>query len=363
LLEAQKQFFETGNEKFLEHVTSLNSKQMAAKILMNSLYGACGNVYFRFYDTRLAEGITMTGQYIIRSVAKRMTQYLNKQCNTENIDYTFYCDTDSTYLTLGNYVKKYFDGTNEEICQKIDNFCEKELSKEINDACTDIFDYMNVHQKKISFKREVIADSGVWLAKKRYALNVFNSEGVAYNPPKLKVQGMEIVRSSTPASVRQALKDSVAIVLTKTEQDLKDFVKALEDTWKKLPPQDIAFPRTVNNVGQYRDSDSVYKKGTPIHVRGALIHNKLIDDKKLVKAYQKIFEGDKIKFLYLKEPNTAGTNVISFLEQIPPEFGLDKYVDYDMMFQKAFLEPLNSLLECVNWKLKEKATLDELFGM
>jgi DNA polymerase elongation subunit (family B) len=222
---------------------------------------------------------------------------------------------------------------------------------------------MNVYQRMIAFKREVIADSGVWLAKKRYALNVFNSEGVAYNPPKLKVQGMEIVRSSTPASVRQALRDSVKIVLTKSEQDLKEFVQYLEDTWKRLPPQDIAFPRTVNNVGQYRDNDRIFKKGTPIHVRGALMYNKLIVDRKLEKVYQKIYEGDKIKFLYLKEPNIAGTNVISFQGTIPPEFGLDKYVDYDMMFQKAFLEPLNALLLCVNWQVKEKATLDELFGI
>lgn len=363
MLKAQKQFSETGDVKFLEHVTSLNSKQMAAKILMNSLYGACGNIYFRFYDTRLAEGITMTGQYVIRSVANKMTEYLNKQCDTKNVDYTFYCDTDSTYLTLGNYVKKHLTGTDDEICAQIDTFCETEVSKEIDVSVNDIFDYMNVYQRMIAFKREVIADSGVWLAKKRYALNVFNSEGVAYNPPKLKVQGMEIVRSSTPASVRQALRDSVKIVLTKSEQDLKEFVQNLEDTWKKLPPQDIAFPRTVNNVGQYRDNDRIFKKGTPIHVRGALMYNKLIVDKKLEKVYQKIYEGDKIKFLYLIEPNTAGTNVISFQGTIPPEFGLDKYVDYDMMFQKAFLEPLNALLLCVNWQVKEKATLDELFGI
>jgi DNA polymerase elongation subunit (family B) len=364
MLEAQKRYSETGDKKFLEHVTSLNSKQMAAKILMNSLYGACGNVYFRFYDTRLAEGITMTGQYVIRLVAKKMTSFLNKKCDTKDVDYTFYCDTDSTYLTLGNYVKKYIRATDaNDICKQIDDFCETDLSKIIDEACKDVFDYMNVYQKKISFKREVIADSGVWLAKKRYALNVHNSEGVQYDPPKLKVQGMEIVRSSTPAAVRQALKDSVKIVLTKTEEELKEFVSELQTKWNKLPPHDIAFPRTVNNVGQYRDNELIYKKGTPIHVRGALMYNKLVTEKKLDRNYQKIFEGDKIKFLYLMEPNPIGVNVISFQGQIPPEFGLDKYVDYDMMFQKAFLEPLNSLLECVSWQLKEKATLDELFSL
>lgn len=306
----------------------------------------------------------MTGQYVIRSVARKVTEYLNKECGTKDVDYTFYCDTDSTYITLGNYVNKHLNGLDSKtICEKIDQFCETNLSKIIDEACKEVFDYMNAYQEKVSFKREVIADSGVWLAKKRYALNVFNSEGVQYDPPKLKVQGMEIVRSSTPASVRQALKDSVKIVLTKSEQDLKEFVTDLEARWNKLPPQDIAFPRTVNNVGQYRDSDKLYKKGTPIHVRGALMYNKLLTEKKLEKAYQMIREGDKIKFLYLREPNPIGCNVITFQGEIPPEFDLHKYVDYDMMFAKAFLDPLNSLLECVNWQLKEKATLDELFGI
>jgi DNA polymerase elongation subunit (family B) len=362
MLEAQKRYSETGDEKFLEHVTSLNSKQMAAKILMNSLYGASGNVYFRFYDIRIAEGITMTGQYIIRYVAKKLNEYLNKESGTKDVDFSFYSDTDSTYLSLGNYVKKHFEGSKKELAEKIDQFCETHLAKIIDNACKDVFEYLNVYQKRIVFKREIIADSGVWLAKKRYALNVYNSEGVVYDPPKLKVQGMEIVRSSTPASVRSALKESVGIVLTQDEATLKEFVRQLEEKWHKLPHPQIAFPRTVNNVGQYSDSNSIFKKGTPIHVRGALMYNKLIRDKNLDKKYQLILEGDKIKFLYLKEPNPLNTNVITFQASIPPEFDIDKYIDYEKMFEKAFLEPLNSLMQCVNWQIKEQATLEGLFG-
>ena len=362
MLEAQKRYSETGDEKFLEHVTSLNSKQMAAKILMNSLYGASGNVYFRFYDIRIAEGITMTGQYIIRYVAKKLNEYLNKESGTKDVDFSFYSDTGSTYLSLGNYVKKHFEGSKKELAEKIDQFCETHLAKIIDNACKDVFEYLNVYQKRIVFKREIIADSGVWLAKKRYALNVYNSEGVVYDPPKLKVQGMEIVRSSTPASVRSALKESVGIVLTQDEATLKEFVRQLEEKWHKLPHPQIAFPRTVNNVGQYSDSNSIFKKGTPIHVRGALMYNKLIRDKNLDKKYQLILEGDKIKFLYLKEPNPLNTNVITFQASIPPEFDIDKYIDYEKMFEKAFLEPLNSLMQCVNWQIKEQATLEGLFG-
>jgi len=363
MIQAQKMYEETKDPIYMKHVTSLNSKQMAAKILMNSLYGACGNIYFRHYDTRLAEGITMTGQFIIRYVANKLNDYLNKECGTTGIDYSFYSDTDSTYLTLGKLVERYFSAkTTQQKVDLIDTACEKSISGIINKAVEDVSDYLNVYQKHISFKREVIAESGVWLAKKRYALNVHNAEGVVYDPPKLKVQGMEIVRSSTPASVRSALKDALKIVLTQDEKTLRQFVADLEARWFKLGYSEIAFPRSVNGVSQYRDKTTIYKKGTPIHVRGALIYNHLVEQKGLEMSYQKIQEGDKIKFLYLREPNPLGTNVITFNNGIPLEFGIEQYVDYEMMFQKAFLDPLNTLVETVGWQLKEKASLKGLFG-
>jgi len=363
MIQAQKMYEETKDPIYMKHVTSLNSKQMAAKILMNSLYGACGNIYFRHYDTRLAEGITMTGQFIIRYVANKLNDYLNKECGTTGIDYSFYSDTDSTYLTLGKLVERYFSAkTTQQKVDLIDTACEKSISGIINKAVEDVSDYLNVYQKHISFKREVIAESGVWLAKKRYALNVHNAEGVVYDPPKLKVQGMEIVRSSTPASVRSALKDALKIVLTQDEKTLRQFVADLEARWSKLSYSEIAFPRSVNGVTQYKDKTTIYKKGTPIHVRGALIYNHLVEQKGLEMSYQKIQEGDKIKFLYLREPNPLGTNVITFNNGIPLEFGIDQYVDYEMMFQKAFLDPLNTLVETVGWQLKEKASLKGLFG-
>ena len=363
MIKAQQMYEETKDPIYMKHVTALNSKQMAAKILMNSLYGACGNVYFRHYDTRLAEGITMTGQFIIRYVATKLNQYLNKECETTGIDYSFYSDTDSTYLTLGKLVEKYFSKkTIQEKIDLIDTACEKSISGIIDKAVEDVSSYLNVYQRRISFKREVIAESGVWIAKKRYALNVHNAEGVVYDPPKLKVQGMEIVRSSTPASVRSALKEAVKIVLTKDEKALRQYVIDMENTWYKLSYPEIAFPRSVNGVTQYKDKTTIYRKGTPIHVRGALIYNHLIEQKGLEKSYQRIQEGDKIKFLYLREPNPLGTNVITFNSGIPKEFGIEQYVDYEMMFQKAFLDPLNTLIQTVGWELKEKASLKGLFG-
>lgn len=363
MLLAQSKYEETKDPVHLNEIASLNSRQMSSKILMNSLYGAMGNVYFRYYDIRVAEGITMTGQLIIRTVAKRLTDFINEECNTHGVDYSFYSDTDSTYITLGSYVAKNLRGQSKtEVVEALDRYCMGKIEPTINAACEQLNEYLNTYQKKIKFKREIIADRGVWIAKKRYAVNVYNSEGVSYEEPKLKVLGMEIVRSSTPAPVRKALKEAVSIALREDEDRLRDYVSQTEKKWSMLEPEDIAFPRGVNGVKEYSDPNSIFRKGTPIHVRGALIYNHLLDAKDLNKKYQKIQEGDKIKFIYLKEPNPLGTHVITFSGQLPPEFKLREYVDYETMFEKSFLEPLTSLLDCIGWKVKETATLDGLFG-
>jgi len=363
MLEAQTKYEETRDEKYLGEISSLNSKQMAAKILMNSLYGAMGNVHFRYYDIRIAEGITMTGQLIIRSVSNKLNEFINNEVKTKNVEYSFYADTDSTYITLGALVAKNLaDKTKEQVVEVLEKYCTKQIEPTISATCEDVSEYLNTYQRKITFKREIIADRGIWIAKKRYAVNVYNSEGVSYDPPKLKVLGMEIVRSSTPAPVRKALKEAVSIALTKDEETLKQYVAKLEAKWHSLDPEDIAFPRGVNGIKEYSDPNSIFRKGTPIHVRGALIYNHLVTSKELEKRYQLIQEGDKIKFLYLREPNPFGTHVISFSGEVPPEFKLREYIDYDTMFEKSFLEPLNSLLSCIGWKVKETASLEGLFG-
>ena len=363
MLAAQSKYEETKDKKYQGEIASLNSKQMAAKILMNSLYGAMGNIYFRYYDIRVAEGITMSGQLIIRSVAKKLNEFVNKEVGTKDVDYSFYSDTDSTYITLGALVDKNLKGKDKRaIVDVLDKYCATQIEPTINDACESLSDYLNTYQRKIKFKREIIADRGIWIAKKRYAVNVYNSEGVAYDPPKLKVLGMEIVRSSTPAPVRKALKEAVSIALTKDEETLRKYVADLEAKWHSLDPEDIAFPRGVNGIKEYADSNGIFRKGTPIHVRGALIYNHLVTSKGLEKKYQLIQEGDKIKFLYLREPNPLGTHVITFAGEVPPEFKIREYIDYDKMFEKSFLEPLNSLLSCIGWQVKETASLEGLFG-
>lgn len=366
MLKAQEEYEKTKDKKWQGVISSLNSRQMSAKILMNSLYGAMGNIYFRYYDIRIAEGITMTGQLLIRTVANKLNNFINEEAGTKNVDYSFYSDTDSTYITLGTLVdKKYSSGPAPEktaVVDMLDRYCAEQIEPTINDTCESLSEYLNTYQRKIKFKREIIADRGIWIAKKRYAVNVYNSEGVTYNPAKLKVMGMEIVRSSTPAPVRQALKEAVAITLTKDETTLRNFVAELEARWYDLGPEDIAFPRGINGLKDYSDSSTIYKKATPMHVKGALIFNHLIKTKELSKQYQFIQEGDKVKYLYLREPNPLGSHVITFSGDLPKELHLHSYVDYDKMFEKSFLEPLTSLLSCIGWQVREQASLEGLFG-
>jgi DNA polymerase elongation subunit (family B) len=363
MLEAQSQYEETKNKHWQKEISKYNNFQMARKIQMNSLFGAMANEYFRFYDDHIAEGITLTGQYIIQKIGRALDDYLNKICGTKDHSYSFYSDTDSCYVTLDPLVKKFYkDQPPEKVVEILDKICEDKIQEILNKTCDQIADYTNAFDKKITFKREAIAETGVWVAKKRYALNVYNNEGVQYKEPKLKVMGLEIVRSSTPEPVRDALREAVKLILTKDEDTLQKFIMDFEAKYKKLEPELISFPRGVNGLDKYTDRANIYKQATPMHVRGALLYNFYLDKYDLGKKYERIKEGDKIKFIYLKEPNTIGENCIAFNSVIPPEMDLKKYSDYDTMFSKSFLEPLTTILNGIGWSAKPQATLEGLFG-
>jgi len=279
------------------------------------------------------------------------------------VDYSFYSDTDSCYVTLDPLVQKFYkDMPKEKIVDILDKICAEKIEKVLNKACDQLATYTNAYEKKISFKREAIADRGIWVAKKRYALNVYNNEGVSYAEPKLKVMGLEIVRSSTPEFARKNLKKAVSLALTKTEATLQKFIQEYEEEFRQLRPEAIAFPRGVNGLGEYSDAAKIYRKGTPMHVRASLLYNHHLKSRRLEKKYELIREGDKIKFLYLKVPNHIGENCMAFIGSIPSEFDLQKFIDYDTMFQKASLEPLNTILEGMGWSAKPQATLESLFA-
>ena len=362
MIEAEKDYELTKDPATVKLISKYNNIQMARKIQLNSLYGALANQYFRFYDDRIAEGITLTGQYIIQHVGHALDDFLNTVCNTRGEKYTFYSDTDSCYVTLNKVVEKFFAGNDKnKIVKLIDKISNEKLVPVMDKACEQIAAYTHAYKQKMQFKREVIADAGIWVAKKRYALNVYNSEGVQYDEPKLKAMGLEIVRSSTPAPVRQYLRDAVKIALTSTEEQLQLYIANVEEKFNNMEPEQIAFPRSANSLDKYISPSSIYMKATPMQVRGALLYNYYIEKKGLDKKYELIKEGEKIKYLYLKQPNHIKENCIAFTSVLPKELDLHRYVDYITMFEKSFLDPLLTIVNTLGWNVRPVATLDLLF--
>lgn len=365
MIEAQKKYEETKDSKYVIEIAKYKNLQLAKKVGLNSAYGALGNEYFRFFDIRQAEGITMAGQLSIQWIMNGMNRYLNKILATDDVDYVIAMDTDSLYITLEKFVEKvYGDDVPEHkvVVDFLDKVCEGKLQDVIDGEYTALAEYINAYSQKMFMKRENIANRGFWTAKKRYALNVYDSEGVRYSEPQLKITGLETVKSSTPAPVRKMLTQAIEIILEKDNNALIEFIEKTKDEFFNLPAEEVAFPRSVNGIDKYSSSVSIYTKGTPFHVRGALLHNHILKEKKLEKKYNPIKEGEKIKYLYLKMPNPIKENVISFINQIPKELNLHDYVDYETQFNKSFLEPLRTMCNCVGWQIEQVATLDDFFA-
>jgi len=363
MLKIQQEYEKDKSQKqLLKEISRLNNLQMAMKIALNSAYGAMGNQYFRYFDIRMAEGITTSGQLSIRWMANKLNAFMNKTLKTEGKDYVVAIDTDSIYLTLETLVEQACAGqTDEQKIKFMDKICEGIFQPFIDTGYQELADYMNAYSQKMQMKREVLADKGIWTAKKRYILNVHNSEGVQYEKPKIKVMGLEMVKSSTPAVIRDKLRDSIEVILKGNQADLQTYIMEFRKEFDKLPVQDIAFPRGLNGMKQYAGSP-IYTKGTPIHVRGALLFNHYTKKMGLDKKYQPIRDGDKIKFVYVRKPNPFQEDVIAFSQELPPEFELESYIDYDKQFEKVFLDALQIVIEPLGWSTSEQSSLEDFFG-
>jgi len=365
MITAKKKYEKTPTKNLEKEIARCNNIQMAKKISLNSAYGAIGNQYFRYYKLANAEAITLSGQVSIRWIENRMNKYLNKILKTENEDYVIASDTDSIYLNLGPLVERIYKGrekTAESVVSFLNKICEMELEKYITSSYETLAKYVNAYDQKMFMKRENIADRGIWTAKKRYILNVWDSEGVRYEEPKLKMMGIEAVKSSTPAPCRLLIKNALKLMMNGTEEDVIDFIDESRKQFKKLPPEEIAFPRTASNVQKYKAHSTIYEKGTPIHIRGALLFNHYVKKNKLDNKYSLIGNGEKVKFLYLQKPNIIQENVISFIQDFPRELGLEKYVDYDLQFDKSFVEPLKAILDAIGWNVEKTVNLELFFS-
>jgi DNA polymerase elongation subunit (family B) len=336
-------------------INKLDNTQMAVKILLNSLYGALGNQYFRYFELRIAEGITLSGQLSIKWAEKAMNGYMNKMLKTDD-DYVIAIDTDSLYVDM----KPLVDAVKpKDPVSFIDKACEEKFVPMFAKSYEDMNNQMSGYENRMVMAREAIADKGIWTAKKRYILNVHNNEGVQYAEPKLKIMGIEAVKSSTPQIVRDKFKKAYSIMLNSTEADLQKFVADFYEEFKSLPPEEVSFPRGVSDIEKWQDKYTIYKKGTPIHVRGALVYNKQIE--KLNLSIEGIKNGSKVKFCYLKMPNPVMENVISFNPFLPKEFGLHDHIDYEMQFNKTFKDPLKLVSDAINWELEHINSLEGFF--
>ena len=353
MIEAQKDYEKTKDPKLQKTIAKFNNIQMAKKISLNSAYGAIGNVWFRYYNLLVAEAITTSGQLAIRYIEHALNEYLNKILNTRGEDYIIASDTDSVYITFDKLVTNVFvsDTDDNKVVEFLDRVAKEKIEPFIDKSYQDLAEYVNAYEQKMQMKREVIANKGIWVAKKRYILNAHDVEGVRYKEPKLKIMGVEAVKSSTPAACREKIKDALKIIMTKDNQELNSFIQDFRKDFMDLKPELIAYPRSVNGLNKWTESHNLFKKGAPIHCKGAILYNHLVQDKKLQGKYPYIQEGDKIKFLHMKTPNVYQSTSISFMTKLPNELNLHNFIDYDMQFEKSFVEPLKFITNIIKWQI------------
>ena len=363
MLKAKKEYEKTKDPKLVREISRCHNIQWARKIALNSAYGAVGNQYFRYYDVRQASAITTAGQFIIRFIESKVNEYLNKILKThDKLDYIVASDTDSIYVTLDKLVEKTCEGkTNDQICNFIDKVVGSRIEPFLEKCFDELADYTNAFKNCMVMKREVIANKGIWVAKKRYMLNVLDEEGVRLSDPKLKIMGIEAVKSSTPQVCRGKIKEAIKIIMGKEQSDLHKFIAEFKKEFFEMSAEQISFPRSCNNLRKYRHSNDVFIKGTPIHVKGALIYNHQLKQFNLGRKYPFIQEGDKIKFLKLIEANPFKFDVISYITKLPTEFKLQEYIDYETQFEKTFLDPMRFILQAIGWEHEQKASLEAFF--
>ena len=367
MLQASQEYENTKDPKLLKDISKYNNIQMAKKISLNSAYGAIGNNYFRYYDLMIAAAITTSGQLSIRWIEKSLNIYLNKLLETDHVDYVIASDTDSVYITFDKLVAKLFgEGTETgTIVNFLDKIAKEKLESFIEKSYTALSQVTNAYEQKMQMAREVIADKGIWTAKKRYILNVHDSEGVRYKEPKLKIMGIEAVKSSTPQVCRDKIKEALKIIMNEDSKVLNTFIQDFRSDFMKLEPENIAYPRSVNGLEKFSSSNGMFAKGAPIHCKGAILYNHLLKTKKLTKKYPLIQEGDKIKFVHLRQPNVYTASAFSFITFFPKELDLKDRIDYDTQFTKSFVEPLKFISEKIGWWIDDsygtQGTLDGFF--
>jgi DNA polymerase elongation subunit (family B) len=347
-------------KKLENEVAKWSNFQHATKIKLNGLYGSLANRFNRWNDPRFAEAITKCGQLAFYTAEKAVNDYLNKVLKTtEYKDFVIAGDTDSLYVELGDLIDLVFKDQSDvqKVVDFIDKIAKEKIQAVINKACADLAEYMHCRENCMDMKREIIGNKAIWTGKKHYIVNVFDDEGVRLAKPKKKIKGLEAVKSSTPSAAREAIKEAIDYILNKDESDLHIYVSDLREKYKTMPLDEIAFNRGVSDIDKW-DCKSGFKPSTPIHVKAAMNHNRIIIDKQ-IKKYALIRSGDKIKFVHLNPQNQYFAEVIGFIGILPPEFNLHQYVDRMKLFDKGFLNPLKGITDAIGWTTEFVPTLDD----
>lgn len=342
-------------------IAKYNNAQMAMKIFLNSAYGAVGNKYFTFYNNDNAEAITLSGQLSIRWIEQHINKFLNDKLGTTDADYVIAMDTDSLYLNMADVVNRFLDSGNgtDSTTDALDVFSEKIIQPEIDKAYKILAETMGAHENAMSMKREAISSKAIWKAKKMYVLNVIDNEGIRYKVPELKIMGIEAIRSSIPEVCRQAMKDCLKIIMNEDNDALIAYIEKFRNNYETMSFADIASPRGVKGISKYKGGAEIYIKGTPIHTKASLIHNSLVRKHKL--GITPIYDGDKIKFVYLKTPNPIKQEVIASHGYLPKEFGVYEYIDRNTQFEKTFLDPFRAITDIIGWKTEEKHLIEDFY--
>ena len=365
MLDTKQEYENTPTKRLENKMTILENQQMSIKILMNSLYGALGNKHFRYFNNHVAEAITTSGQLSIRWAENAINKEMNAALETDDKDYVIAIDTDSLYVNMNEMVKKF---NPKDPVKFLDKICREHFEGVLEKSYAVLAKKLDVMENRMEMSREVIANRGVWIAKKRYILNVHNNEGVQYAEPKMKMMGVDAVRSSTPQVCRDKFKKIFKVIIDEGETATQRFIADFKKEWKQLPPESVSFPRGCNISKKkdgvpftWADKKTIYKKACPIHVRGALLYNHYIKQAGLEQKYEIIQNGEKIKFVYLKTPNSIKENVIAYANDLPKELDLHRFVDYNKQYEKAFVDPIKHLLDALNWDVEPVATLEDFF--
>jgi hypothetical protein len=271
------------------------------------------------------------------------------------------------YITFDALVSKVFGKSAEtsKVVEFLDKVATTKLEPFINRSYESLAKTVGAYEQKMIMSREVIADKGIWTAKKRYILNVYDSEGVRYKEPKLKIMGIEAVKSSTPAPCREKIKEALKIIINGDEKMLNTFIQEFRKEFMLLSPEEIAFPRSCNGIKKFTGDSSLFRKGAPIHVKGAILYNHLIRKNKLSGKFPFINEGDKVRFVNMKQPNIYQSSAFSFITSFPKELDIMEKIDYDIQFNRAFVDPLRFITEKMNWLIDDsygtQGSLEDFF--